>query len=78
MAWYIVIMPSPDAREGTPEVNPQYANVREDHWVLNRRRATYWFKKERAEAEAASIVLRKPKYVGLIEVMWFKLSGYGL
>jgi len=76
MAWYIVLNPSLDAREGTVESNHQYANVKSLRWVFYRREATYWFRKDKAETVAVSAAMRKPEYVGRIEVRNFPLPGY--
>lgn len=75
--WYVALMPPPDAKEGTSEINPMYANIKGDRWISYRRLATYWRKKEKAERVAAAIILQKPEYIGLIEVVWAKLPGYG-
>jgi len=74
--WYIVLHPKPDAKKGTTEINHEYANVKQDRWVSYRRVATYWFKKEKAEAVAASAVMRKPEYIGRVEVMNFPFPGH--
>jgi hypothetical protein len=74
--WYIMLRPKMDAAVGTTEENLQYANMKMLRWELHRANATYWRKKDNAERAAATLVLRRPEYIGRLDVVWAKLPGY--
>lgn len=69
-AYYITLLPASDAREGTTEINPLYANVKTSTWHYYRREATYRLSKRVADREAAQLVMKNPKrYIGRVQVL---------
>lgn len=69
-AYYVVLLPAPDAKEGTSEINPLYAQMKNRRWVEFRRFATRWRKKEGAEKVAVYVAIRRPEFIGRVEVMF--------
>jgi len=70
--WYVTLNIPSELERG-----PLYLSVKQDRWVGLRRVATYWRKRENAERVASEFVMKKPEHIGLVEVVWAKLQGYG-